>query len=90
MMPSMRKTLAAALLTLATTAMPALAQQGVPEEIPPHDARLEGYAKEGNGPPALLMVTPQSGAAGSWFLTVLLGGLCFGVMCKGGKRTHLD
>lgn len=91
MMRTMRKTLArlAAMLVLATASLPASAQSSVPDEIPPHDARLEGYAKEGGGP-GLLMVTPQSSAAGSWFLTVLLGGLCFGVMCKGGKRTHLD
>ena len=92
MMRPMRKTLArlAALLILATASVPASAQQSVPDEIPPHDARLEGFAKDGVGPPSLLMVTPQSGSAGAWFLTVVLGGLVFGVMCKGGKRTHLD
>ena len=91
MMRPMRKTLIrlAAPVVLAIAAMPAVAQPGVPDEIPEHDARLEGFAKEGTGGPALLML-PQSGSAGSWFLTVLLGGLCFGVMCKSGKRTHLD
>lgn len=85
-----RKLLAFVLpLVLAASALPAVAANGVTEEEDPRDARLEGYPTDsgGVGP---LVIKPASGTAGTWFMTVALGALCFGVMCKNGKRTHLD
>lgn len=89
MMTAMRTMLLKFVLpcVLALSAMPTLAQ--APEEEVLHDARLSGY-QTANGGVGSLVINPPSGTAGTWFLTVGLGVLCFGVMCKNGKRTHLD
>lgn len=61
------------------TPMLALAQD---EEKYHPDARLEGYASNvstGGGTTAL-----------TWLLLVFLGVICFSVLFKNAKRTHLD
>ncbi|MGC4033016.1 MAG: hypothetical protein QM754_15025 [Tepidisphaeraceae bacterium] len=76
-------------LVLAASALPAVAANGVTEDEEPRDARLEGYPTQ-NASVDALVIKERSGSAGTWFMTVALGALCFGVMCKNGKRTHLD
>lgn len=90
MMTTMRPTLLKLLLpaVLAMSALPVQAANGPPEEDEPFDARLAGFASEGGVAP--IVIKPASGTAGTWFLTVGLGVLCFGVMCKNGNRTHMD
>ena len=61
------------------TPMVALAQE---EEKYQPDARLQGYSMQvstGGGTTAL-----------TWLLLVFLGVLCFSVLFKNAKRTHLD
>ena len=77
-----------AAVVLAASAMPALAQAPADDETP-KDARMEGFAREGGSGVGSLALAP-SGAAGTWFLSVGLGVMMFGVMCKNGKRSHLD
>ncbi|MDB5325443.1 MAG: hypothetical protein JWM57_1012 [Phycisphaerales bacterium] len=75
-------------VVLAASAMPAHAQAPADDETP-KDARMEGFARDGTGGVASLALAP-SGTAGTWFLSVGLGIMMFGIMCKNGKRTHLD
>jgi len=89
MIQSMRKSLLTglALFTLTSSALARVDE----DEGPPPDARTEGYKIEGKqGPPAPLLISPASGTAGTWALTVILGVVCIGVMFKNGKRSHLD
>ena len=52
------------------------------EEKQPYDARLENY--KGN-------VTLDTGSTAlTWFLFIVLAGLCVGVMFKNANRSHLD
>ena len=89
MMPPMRSKLLALMLpaVLALSAVPAHAQATDDEQT--HDARLEGFENT-NGTMGPLAINPPSGTAGTYFLSAILGVVCFGVMCKNGKRTHLD
>ena len=93
-MPSPTKPNAAKLIAAALPLMLAVSSTVVsaapvedPDAVPP-DARLEGFVSDGQN--TALMISPQSGNAGTWFLAALFGVLCFGVLCKNGKRTHLD
>ncbi|HEX8323781.1 MAG TPA: hypothetical protein VF595_07690 [Tepidisphaeraceae bacterium] len=74
---------------LTAAALPASAANGVADEEELNDGRLHGYTATG-GAVGVLKITPPAGTAGTTFLTVGLGILCIGVMCKNGKRTHLD
>lgn len=93
MMTDMRTKLLKLLLPcmLGAMALPAMAANGVTEDEVLHDARMDGYSTpDGKGTSTTLQINPPSGSAGTWFLTVALGVVCFGAMCKNGKRTHLD
>jgi hypothetical protein len=83
MRAAMRKYLLPAVLAIAGSGLPAApawAASGSDREVV--DARLEGYTPD---------VTMQgTGTATIWFIAVGLGILCFGVMFKNAKRTHLD
>ena len=81
-----RLTVAMPLLLAVSSTVATAAPVEDPDAVPP-DARLEGFAHEGTG---ALLINPQSGTASTWVLTILFGVLCFGVLCKNGKRTHLD
>ena len=85
-------TAAAVPLVLAVSSATTLAASN-DDDTPPPDARLEGYARNGpvaQGQSTALLINPQSGTAGTWFMIVIFSALCLGVMCKSGKRTHLD
>jgi len=90
--PSRRRHLFTALLTMCI----AIGAAGVstaraaaePEDVPPNDARVEGYQLADKiGPQA---ITDQKGASTAWVILILLGVLCVGVTFKNGKRSHLD
>lgn len=76
-------------LVLAASAVPAHAQAPAEDETP-KDARTEGFTREGGSAGVGSIALAPSGTAGTWFMCVGLAVLMFGVMCKNGKRTHLD
>jgi hypothetical protein len=81
-----RQTLATLVaLVLAASGTAAQAQES--DETPP-DARLEGFTRPAGAKGGLVL--PASSNATTWLLSVILGGACLGVMCKNGKRSHLD
>lgn len=81
MIASLNKHLSGALvfgLTLLTMPQAVLAQ----DDMPKHDARLEGYAES--------VLLQGSGTAMTWLLLLGLAVLCLSVLFKDARRTHLD
>ena len=76
--------LAACLAVSLTLAAPSLSRASSSDDdsTPDHDARLDGYTQK--------MVLDSGGTALTYFVLVLMGGLCIGVMFISGKRSHLD
>ena len=83
--PAKRWAIAACLVMLFTLAAPTRTfASAADEEVPTHDARLDGYAPPQN------LVLDVGGTALMYVLLALLGALCIGVLFIKTKRTHLD
>lgn len=70
-----------ATVVLAASFSPAIARAD--DDTPQaYDARVQGYSKE------VQLGSSSSGL--TYFLMVILGGVCFGVLFMDAKRSHLD
>jgi hypothetical protein len=69
-------------LCAAVLALAAPAVSSAQDDAPQYDARLDGYAE-----PVKL---EEGSTALTWLLLVGLGVICFSVLFKNARRTHLD